>query len=480
MIPLIANKILRLVPLHLVAGLILVAITGCFFGGGNEEVKPTPNLQATIDAAVKAAIPTGTSMLRPTDTPAPPTPDIAATVAAALAAIQPTPAPPTNTPIPPTTTPSAPSIHQPEPTPPPTPTGTPLPTRLPSPLDDWGDGVSLEQKHPERAEHILELPWVADGVEGDGEEIAVAALIKCGHFAPATFDALISSPQTKDSVNNTTAQALGRLCDLEATSPDLWDDFMRKSWVQDGLTEDESEIVQALYSMIFESAEHEKSNRVWSEMINMPFLKTIDRFDYLAVRALAQIDNGIGIGERFAEKMSHPEFHDGISDEEAKMFGLLYAVYESNSDKAVSLLLEPGGASLDIEERVIELPLAGEVKLTIFRRYYHQATPTMDLLERSVRANEEFMVAPFPDNWIALYFHTDDSGRLLRHAGSYGGTHMELRRKYDVEPGGQTESTFSVLLHETGHYYWTSSQGWISEGGANFLEYISNGPYTAR
>ena len=471
----IANKICRLVPLGLAAGLILVAIAGCFSGSGNEEVKPTRNLQATIDAAVKAAVPTKTPTPQPTDTPAPPTPDIPATVAAALAAIQPTPAAPTNTPIPPTATPNTPPVPQLEPTPSPspTPTGTPQPTRQPSPLDDLRGGARLERKHPERAAQIRVLPWVADGIAED-ERIAVAALIECGQSSPTAFDVLIANPETKDSVNNTTGQALGRLCDLEILFPDIWEDFMGKGWVQDGLTENESEIVQGLYSMIFDSLDHRESHRIWAAMISMPFLETVDRFDYLAVRALAQIDNGLGVGERFAENMSHPIFHDGISDQEAKMLALLYGIYDSNSDKAVSLLLEPGGASLDIEERVIELPLAGEVKLTIFRRYRHRNAPTMDLLEHSVRANEEFMGAPFPDNWVVLYFHTDNSGQLSRHGGTYSGIHMELRRDYDVEHGERTETALHVLLHETGHYYWRSSPGWISEGGANFLEYISN------
>ena len=292
----------------------------------------------------------------------------------------------------------------------------------------------------------------------------------------ATFDALVSNPQAKERVNNETGQALGRLCEMEVTSPDLWSDFMGKGWVQDGLTEDAAEIVQSLFSMIFESFEYgeKESYRVWKAMINMPFLEVVDRFDYLAVRALAQIDSGIGFGERFEENLSHPKINDGISDEDAKTFAVLYSVYESNSDRAIALLLELGGASLDIEERVIELPLAGEVKLTIFRRYPYRTTVTMDLLERAVRLNEEYMGAPFPDHWVVLYFHTDNSGWLLPHAGSYGGTHMELRREYDVEHDGRTESTLLILLHETGHYYWSSAESWMSEGGANFLEYISN------
>ena len=121
------QKIFRFVLLGVAAGLMLGGIAGCF-GGGEEETEPTPDLQATIDAAVAAATPTETPVPEPTDTPVPPTPDLAATIAAAIAANQPTPVPPTNTPEP-TDTP-VPPTNTPVPTATPTraPTATPQPT----------------------------------------------------------------------------------------------------------------------------------------------------------------------------------------------------------------------------------------------------------------------------------------------------------------------------------------------------------------
>lgn len=118
-----SQKIFRFVLLGLAAGLMLGAITGCFFGGGGEE-EPTPDLPATIDAAVREASPTETPTPEPTDTPAPATPDVAATVAAMLAANRPTAVPPTNTPEP---------TDTPAPTDTPEPTDTPVPTNTPVP-----------------------------------------------------------------------------------------------------------------------------------------------------------------------------------------------------------------------------------------------------------------------------------------------------------------------------------------------------------
>ncbi len=329
-------------------------------------------------------------------------------------------------------------------------------------------GIELGQRQPELAAHILELPWVTDGIEKH-EEIAVTALIKCGRVAPATFDALISNPQTKESVNPETSFALGRLCDLEATSPDLWDDFMGKGWLQDGLTEYEADIIAGLYSMIFESIEHTESHRIWAAMINAPFLENLDRLDLPTVRALARIDNGIGIGDRFVETMSHPKLRGGISEEDVRMIILINVVREWKPVEAERLLLEPAKFGLTVEERAVEIPLAGEAMLTIVR-YRAPDTPTMDLLERAVRFNEEFVGAPFPTDWIILYFDDEDSGIGLAFHGTYVGLREEIEK---TGPEGWSKDTPYVLIHETGHYYWHGGRSWINEGAANFLVYIS-------
>ena len=69
-----------------------------------------------------------------------------------------------------------------------------------------------------------------------------------------------------------------------------------------------------------------------------------------------------------------------------------------------------------LEERVIELPLSGEVLLTIIR-IRDQVTPNMDFLEHSVRTAEEFMSEPLPTNYVAWYF--DDSIRATAGGANF-------------------------------------------------------------
>ena len=70
-----SRNVARFSILGVIAVLVLAATTGCFFGGGEEpEPTATPDLAATIAAAVEAAVPTETP-IPPTDTPEPPTPE---------------------------------------------------------------------------------------------------------------------------------------------------------------------------------------------------------------------------------------------------------------------------------------------------------------------------------------------------------------------------------------------------------------------
>ena len=124
----------RLIFRYVIPGLVLSVMLVILVACGSEEAEPEPSadLQATIDAAVRAstppdtATPEPTATSEPTATPAPtqpPTPNIAQTVAAALAAAGP-----------PATT------AAPEPTDTPEPTMTPVPTHTPTPLPEQSSG----------------------------------------------------------------------------------------------------------------------------------------------------------------------------------------------------------------------------------------------------------------------------------------------------------------------------------------------------
>ena len=91
--------------------------------------------------------------------------------------------------------------------------------------------------------------------------------------------------------------------------------------------------------------------------------------------------------------MAHRKIADGIDDDEAKIFAVVYGTNKYRPE-SVDFLLR--GAGVYLEERVIELPQSGEVLLAIIR-IRDKTTPNMDYLEHSVRTIEAFMGNPsFP------------------------------------------------------------------------------------
>ncbi len=166
---------IRLVLLAVIASLMLGAITGCF-GGGDSEEEPTPDAEATIEAARRAAAPPDTPTPEPTDAPPAteaPTPNIEATVAAAIAALQPTteaPPPAVEATIPPAEV-AATSTPLPVPTNTPVPTATPVPEQSGGPPCIIAGTVRVSGAYPAEGTKVYARSQTADKIvetETDG------------------------------------------------------------------------------------------------------------------------------------------------------------------------------------------------------------------------------------------------------------------------------------------------------------------------
>lgn len=182
--------------------------------------------------------------------------------------------------------------------------------------------------------------------------------------------------------------------------------------------------------------------------------------------------------EDYQSIVEHPTIKDGITDDEAKVVATLYRVNERNP-ALVDKLLDPERVML--EERLIELPLAGPVQLTIIRTA-PGVEHTMNLLEQAIRDVEKFMGAPFPQPQVNYLFAEATSG-----TGSNAGTHITSRLKVDKvgytknehETSFPGESAYRHFVHETSHFYWgNSDDNWLDEGPATFLESIFVGDIT--
>ena len=165
--------------------------------------------------------------------------------------------------------------------------------------------------------------------------------------------------------------------------------------------------------------------------------------------------------------LSHPTLSDCITDDWAKIVATLYGVSKNNSP-LLDKLLDP--AQVSLEERTIDLPLAGETHLVIIRTG-PGAERSMDLLEHATHAVEAYMAVPLPTNYVGLLFEEAVSGDS---AGTNFGTHIAELPKYDVDDDSdQAEFAGSLIAHEVAHYYWSGNRGWVDEGVADFMASVS-------
>jgi hypothetical protein len=114
------------------------------------------------------------------------------------------------------------------------------------------------------------------------------------------------------------------LLNIAERGPDVFVALMGRSWVNDGdITRDEAIVIDRIASTIRvedQSLEREVMQKV-IEILDMPFLDTVESPDALAMHSLEMFEDAGSAG--FLELLRHPKLRDGINDEEAKTILLL-------------------------------------------------------------------------------------------------------------------------------------------------------------
>ena len=267
-----------------------------------------------------------------------------------------------------------------------------------------------------------ELPWVSDGVV-ESERRAAQSLVYIGLRWGDVFLGLLESP-----------------------------------WLAEGMNRDKETVIVGLERVAYAGFSGSAA-----KIIGMPFLESVESADALAMTSLAHL--ALWRQDVFRSAMANPTLKDGITDDETK----IVAVLKGSNPTLVQTLLNPKVPML--EERDIEVPGSGRLLITVIRTQ-PGAERTMDQAEEAIRHISEFMQAPWPtQNIIFLYVRSVGS-----YAGRHHGTYIEVRSEYgaeDVSP----HYALGLLTHELGHYFWNFShpgqEGWIVEGGADFLAAVS-------
>ena len=323
--------------------------------------------------------------------------------------------------------------------------------------------------------------WVQDGLDESerliiwrlrwlrfvDEETAVATL----HFA----NALVSEAWVRDGLDETEIsliESLGRLRfvnDEEAAAAVLRfvSLLLSEAWVRDGLDEAERFIIESRRRAPDDGEAAAGVLRVINALVAEDWVQDgLDETERLIIRGFV---GGLGQDEaatavlRLMNALANDARVQGGLDE-TTLFVLEHLARLGGNTDLRRLVGHRWQVSK--EERSIDLPLTGEVRLTIIRTRPGPAR-SMDSLEHSVRGVEAFMGEPLPTSHVRLFFNP--FGGPAAHYGEY----IALGAGADDEDGsGGAEWFDGAIIHELAHYYFSNNSGWITEGTASIVEDI--------
>ena len=158
-------------------------------------------------------------------------------------------------------------------------------------------------------------------------------------------------------------------------------------------------------------------------------------------------------------------FEDGIDDEELAFLAVLHATKGRSIDQYQDLL-----DSHHTRSKTISLPLAGEVRLLVFRHSpFPAGDDSIELMEDIARALEEYMEVPFPRVTVAIGIIEPS---LRAGEKPERGVGYALLDQLAITVREYNRDFHLTVFHEMAHIYWgghTGAPAWFTEGAAGFL-----------
>ena len=320
--------------------------------------------------------------------------------------------------------------------------------------DDLSILQTLEALDQEGLRWLLSHP----GVTGGNVDVlpATMALVRLEWEWPETAATLTALSWIEDGISPAEVNAVLVLQELALDSQDLFRTLVPMTWAEDGLDSDEMTVVAALGGIAGVSMA-KRDEAATLRIAAMPFLESVEGVDAAAASSLHSLFWASDEENYLKQVLAHPTLEHGISDAEAFVVAALGVVVEDRPDLLETLLdLGPDA----VEKRIIQIPLAGEVTLSVLN-VSPGAYSTIDILEQALRAQEAFMDEPFPRSYVGLLVADATS------AGGGGGPTGIIT----VDPV-YVEDDY-VIAHELAHTYWPFWPAWIAEGGADFITTVS-------
>ena len=321
----------------------------------------------------------------------------------------------------------------------------------------------LDDYVPVYVPRLLALPWVHDGVDRMEAEMVSLLYREALCYGLDFAVQLATAPWVLDGIDAEELNALGYVRNSFFGADRIIPALFRKSWLLDGLTEHEKGVLLSLLQM--SGAVERQEEEAALAILEMPFLNdSIDQSDTFVLRSLNELRHGVD-RSYLGQVVSQFTLSGGITAADRGLVSMLGLVVSDNPKshrpELLDIMLDPTRSR--VEQRVIHLPRAGEVTLTVVHSRpgtFH----TMDNLERTVRAQEEFMLEAFPVQHV---------GVLAAEVTPVGGGAYFGGGRIAIDPGG--ENNPHLVGHEVAHIYQLRTSPWLGEGGAEVLRAVAVG-----
>lgn len=334
--------------------------------------------------------------------------------------------------------------------------------------------ANLAPSLPEIALKIGGLPWIADGVTRNEQHLLqVLEIINRSNFLYPSV--ILGDPtpvvqrlaETHWFVSGNAALHPSVNSALLAADTALFEEITGQSWFQDGLTDQEAELVLELVNPI--------PNEVWIALRSIEDLALYERIvsqpwyqDGLSAQeegwalALARLES-VPQYERIISEYWH---RDGLTDEDTAWLLALAGVASMPEDTyPVDDLLEELIEERHVVYDTVSLP-SGEVRLAAVSRAPFRADGmALDALRAGVRTIQDFVDRPWPTLFVIALLEPFGADPGTFTHGRYFGGDFTLVEGLESFPGFR-----ATLYHELGHYYfYQRAPHWLTEGAAEFL-----------
>ena len=320
----------------------------------------------------------------------------------------------------------------------------------------------LDEQSEKAAAAVIAMPWVHDGIT-ETERDALEWLSWLAYDSEKAAASLIAMAWFQDGITNTERDTIENISWLNDEDDEnglaIIEAVLAFPWIQDDLAGTEAEFLNSI-----EYLDH-YNEKAAAQVIAMPFLKSMEPDDVLAIRGIEKLASNEDVNLLKA-LLDHPTLRNGITDAQTTLAAAAGTLREVEE---VRRILDPGYAEIEVLAEGTEL--THNLKISIVRTGSQRQPWTVEGVRDAVEFVEETMQLPLPVSHVLVVLNDK------AFTENYGGTNFGFAFGFDPEdeqPRDTLDGHYfqSGLIHETAHYFWGGHADWIDEGVANTFEYM--------